>query len=196
MLVMLNTLMDISEAESGAMPLQREPVMLAEVVGRAIDLYRDVAEAKGVTLTSATDPTVVVSGDRVRLEQVAANLIDNAIKYTPRGGAVNVHVARLATVDAQYCACATPGSAFRPTNCRASGSGCFAATRAARSAARPRPEPGQGDRRGPRRHRFASRASPAAAARLLLRCPYSPIAPEPLRSPEGPRSCSPYVILP
>ena len=49
-LVMLNTLMDISEAESGAMQLQREPVRLAEVVARAVELYRDVAEAKGVTL--------------------------------------------------------------------------------------------------------------------------------------------------
>ena len=56
MLVMLNTLMDISEAESGAMPLQREPVPLAEVVARAVDLYRDVAEAKGVTLTSVASP--------------------------------------------------------------------------------------------------------------------------------------------
>ena len=49
-LVMLNTLMDISEAESGAMQLRREPVRLEEVVGRAVDLYRDVAEAKGVKL--------------------------------------------------------------------------------------------------------------------------------------------------
>ena len=51
MLVMLNTLMDISEAESGAMQLQREPVRLGDVVARAVDLYRDVAEAKGVVLT-------------------------------------------------------------------------------------------------------------------------------------------------
>ena len=51
-LVMLNTLMDISEAESGAMQLRREPVRLSEVVGRAVDLYRDVAEAKGVVLVA------------------------------------------------------------------------------------------------------------------------------------------------
>ena len=51
-LVMLNTLMDISEAESGAMHLHREPVRLADVVARAVDLYRDVAEAKGVTLAA------------------------------------------------------------------------------------------------------------------------------------------------
>jgi signal transduction histidine kinase len=104
-LVMLNTLMDISEAESGAMQLQREPVPLDEVVARAIDLYHDVADAKGVALVTASgrpdpptlpDPPdrVVVAGDRARLEQVAANLIDNAIKYTAAGGRVDVAVRR------------------------------------------------------------------------------------------------------
>jgi len=91
-LVMLNTLMDISEAESGTMQLRREPVPLAEVVARAVDLYRDVAEAKGVTLTPAAPPGIVVTADRTRLEQVAANLIDNAVKYTPAGGRVDVDV--------------------------------------------------------------------------------------------------------
>ncbi len=95
-LVMLNTLMDISEAESGAMQLQREPVALADVVVRAVDLYRDVAEAKGVTLKgdggSPEGRRSMVHGDRTRLEQVAANLIDNAIKYTPAGGHVDVSI--------------------------------------------------------------------------------------------------------
>ena len=99
-LVMLNTLMDISEAESGAMHLQRETVALGAIVDRAIDLYRDVAEAKGVALSVAAidGPAgageVVVSGDRTRLEQVAANLIDNAVKYTPAGGRVDAAVRR------------------------------------------------------------------------------------------------------
>src|SRR5262245_22602763 len=89
-LVMLTTLMDISEAESGAIELHREMVALSEIVARAVDLYRDTAEAKGVVLDSRVDERVVVSVDRVRFEQVAANLLDNAIKYTPQGGRVAI----------------------------------------------------------------------------------------------------------
>jgi signal transduction histidine kinase len=91
-LVMLNALMDISEAESGAMPLARESVALTAIVDRAVDLYKDVAESKGVALTVHAEP-VTVTADRTRLEQVAANLIDNAVKYTPRDGRVDVTVA-------------------------------------------------------------------------------------------------------
>src|SRR5262249_7009776 len=66
-LVMLNTLMDISEAESGAMPLRREQVRFAEIVNRSVDLYREVAEAKGVAVTVGTVADVAVYADRVRL---------------------------------------------------------------------------------------------------------------------------------
>ena len=93
-LVMLNTLMDISEAESGVMQLRREPVELRDVADRAVDLYKEVADSKGVSIVMAgeSDAGVIVSADRTRLEQVAANLIDNAIKYTPPGGRVVVNV--------------------------------------------------------------------------------------------------------
>jgi signal transduction histidine kinase len=100
-LVMLNTLMDISEAQSGTMAVQREPLLLADIAERAVDLYREVAEARGVVLVVEgrddrhDEPSgVVVYADRLRLEQVAANLIDNAVKYTPRGGVVTVGVRR------------------------------------------------------------------------------------------------------
>ncbi len=89
-LVMLDTLMDISEAESGAMPLRRELVSLAAVAARAVDLYREVAETKGVSLALAHDAGAMVNADRVRLEQATANLVDNAVKYTSAGGSVSV----------------------------------------------------------------------------------------------------------
>ena len=89
-LIMLNTLMDISEAESGVLQLKREPVTLAGIVNRAIELYRDVAETKGVTLRTDVRPDVAVAADATRLEQVIANLLDNAVKYTPAAGTVEV----------------------------------------------------------------------------------------------------------
>src|SRR5207247_1484218 len=57
-LVMLTTLMDISEAESGTMRLRREPVLLYEIAERAVDLYRDVADAKGIALSAPAAPGV------------------------------------------------------------------------------------------------------------------------------------------
>jgi signal transduction histidine kinase len=64
-----------------------------------VDLYRDVAESKGVALTivPATGDTggpLSVDADRPRLEQVAANLIDNAVKFTPQGGRVEARLSR------------------------------------------------------------------------------------------------------
>ncbi|WP_291988303.1 HAMP domain-containing sensor histidine kinase [Luteitalea sp.] len=90
---MLHTLMDISEAETGTMALQREWVPLADLVRQTMDLYEDAAEAQGVTLTGDPASPVVVWVDRTRMRQVLANLVDNAVKYTPAGGRVVLRTA-------------------------------------------------------------------------------------------------------
>jgi signal transduction histidine kinase len=89
-LAMLNTLMDISEAETGTMNLSREPVPLLPLLREVIDLYADVAEDRGVSVSLDTTADSTVPGDRDRLRQVFANLLDNAIKYTPSGGRVTL----------------------------------------------------------------------------------------------------------
>jgi signal transduction histidine kinase len=93
-LSILNTLMDISEAETGVLQLRRAPVSLAELVGEVVELYEDVAEEKGVAVTRDQVEDVVVDADRDRLRQAFANLVDNAIKYTPSGGRVDVGITR------------------------------------------------------------------------------------------------------
>lgn len=89
-LSMLNTLMDISEAETGVLQLKREPVDLRGLLGEVVELYEDVADAKHVAVTLEPGDPVVVGGARDRLRQVFANLLDNAIKYTPDQGAVRI----------------------------------------------------------------------------------------------------------
>jgi signal transduction histidine kinase len=91
-LAMLNTLMDISEAETGVLRLAREPVGLRALVEDVIGLYEHVAEAKRITVTLAAGQEVTVNAARDRLRQAFANLLDNAIKYTNEGGSVEITV--------------------------------------------------------------------------------------------------------
>jgi signal transduction histidine kinase len=98
LLTMLNTLMDISEAETGTLKLALESVNVSTIVEAAVDLYRHVAEDKHIVVSTASDPTLWLMADRSRLRQVLANLLDNAIKYTPVGGRVDVEAVRRQSV--------------------------------------------------------------------------------------------------
>lgn len=91
---MLNTLMDISEAETGTMRLVREPVNLGELVRQTVDLYEDLAEDKQLSIGAPAAEELVVPVDRNRMRQVLANLVDNAVKYTPAGGRVEIAARR------------------------------------------------------------------------------------------------------
>jgi signal transduction histidine kinase len=86
----LTALMDVSEAETGTMRLNRERAPLAAIVREACDLYADVAEDKGVQLRASVPDAIEVVVDRARFRQLVANLLDNAVKYTPAGGRIDV----------------------------------------------------------------------------------------------------------
>ena len=89
-LVMLRTLMDITEAESGMMKLNLEATSIPDLLTSAVDLYEMVAEEKEIAVTSSLDSACTAVIDPVRMRQVFANLLDNSIKYTPKGGNVQV----------------------------------------------------------------------------------------------------------
>jgi Signal transduction histidine kinase len=86
---LLRAIMEISEAEVGMLKLDRTRCDLGEIARSAGSLYEEVAAAKSIELRIETvDTPVMADGTRVR--QAVANLIDNALKYTPEGGGVTV----------------------------------------------------------------------------------------------------------
>ena len=93
---LVDDLLDMSRIISGQMRLDVQPVMPFAFVQGAIESARPAADARGVLLEAILDPVAgPVSGDANRLQQVAWNLISNAIKFTPRGGQVQVTFERV-----------------------------------------------------------------------------------------------------
>lgn len=89
---LLEALLDISAAEAGALKLNRDRLDLRSLTERAVDLYREVAEEKKITLTLDQPAEVALDADAIRLGQAVNNLVDNALKYTPAGGQVTLSV--------------------------------------------------------------------------------------------------------
>ncbi len=84
LLQMMDTILDISAAEAGALPLRLEDLDLAELLKDMADLYSFPAEEKNVRISlSLPDSPLFLNADPNRLRQVVGNLLDNAIKYSP-----------------------------------------------------------------------------------------------------------------
>ncbi|MEI6861337.1 MAG: ATP-binding protein [Verrucomicrobiota bacterium] len=90
---LLRALMEISEAEAGMLRLEKTCCDLGDLARGATGLYTEVAEGRRQRLAFESTGPVPVVGDVTRLRQAAANLIDNALKYTPDGGSVTVTTA-------------------------------------------------------------------------------------------------------
>ncbi len=90
LLDMVNTTLDIAEADSGAAKLNVSGIDLSEMVLSARELFQTVAEDNRISLVTSVPENCHIQGDRQRLQRVVANLLDNALKYTPPGGQVRI----------------------------------------------------------------------------------------------------------
>ncbi|MCC7043690.1 MAG: response regulator [Acidobacteria bacterium] len=90
---LVEDLLDVSRIVSGKLEIERQPVPVGQVIDNVVNGLLPAADAKGITLT--TDVTVCpqIIGDAKRLEQVLANVLSNAIKFTPEGGRVELRCA-------------------------------------------------------------------------------------------------------
>jgi signal transduction histidine kinase len=91
---LIDDLMDLAQIESGAVPLEREAVPLRELLTETAEDLDAAARERRVEVRVTGDAAVAAMGDRRRLGQLARNLLDNAIKFSPEGAPVVVRVWR------------------------------------------------------------------------------------------------------
>jgi two-component system, OmpR family, phosphate regulon sensor histidine kinase PhoR len=88
-------LLTLSDLESGKLPLAREPVDIAQLAQRVLEVFWDQSKKRNIELNQQIEPGLPpLLGDFDRLQQLFINLIDNAVKYTPHGGKVTLKAAR------------------------------------------------------------------------------------------------------
>jgi PAS domain S-box-containing protein len=93
---LIDDLLDISRIITGKLRLEVRPVELAPIIEAVVDSVRPAADARNIHLQIAFDPrTSPISGDPDRLQQIIWNLLTNAIKFTPKGGRVQVWFERI-----------------------------------------------------------------------------------------------------
>jgi signal transduction histidine kinase len=93
LLRLVNQILELSRLRAGVLPLSRETVDLARVVGRAVEELRPQAEEAGLSLArERVGERFDTLGDEDRLVQVVVNLVANAVRFTPRGGRVTTRL--------------------------------------------------------------------------------------------------------
>jgi PAS domain S-box-containing protein len=93
---LVSDLLDVSRIISGKLRLDVRQVDLIPIVNAAIDSIRPAADAKSIRMQTMLDPAAgPISGDADRLQQIVWNLLTNAVKFTPKGGKIQVKVHRI-----------------------------------------------------------------------------------------------------
>jgi signal transduction histidine kinase len=92
---LVDDLLDVSRITRGTISIRREPTLVAEIVGQAVETIRPSVDGRGqVLMVDPGSEQLIVNGDGSRLAQVLGNVINNAAKFTPEGGRIHVTVTR------------------------------------------------------------------------------------------------------
>lgn len=89
---MINRMLTLARAEAGQITLARDRVSLVQLVGAVAEQMEPLAESKGLSLSTTPGDDVVVIGDFGWLERAILNLLDNAVKFTPPGGRIELGI--------------------------------------------------------------------------------------------------------
>jgi two-component system OmpR family sensor kinase/two-component system sensor histidine kinase BaeS len=89
---LIDDLRTLSLTESGALALHREPVEIASIARDVVRSFSDQAQRTGVSLGTTDEGPTAIEADPVRVREILTNLVSNAMRYTPAGGAVGIEV--------------------------------------------------------------------------------------------------------
>jgi CheY-like chemotaxis protein len=90
---LINDLLDLSRLQRGKIALNHETVSLAAIIDSAVETVRADAAVKNIEIRSnVCEQLLLVDGDRLRLQQIAWNLLNNAVKFTPAGGSIEIRL--------------------------------------------------------------------------------------------------------
>jgi signal transduction histidine kinase len=93
LIAMINTMLDITEAEAGVNGAKAEKFELVALIQEACELFRPLAEEKKINLKTDLPESLTMLSDRKKMQRIVTNILENALKYTPENGMVSVSAA-------------------------------------------------------------------------------------------------------
>jgi signal transduction histidine kinase len=90
LIALINTMLDITEVESGTGDFKIEPINLVDIIRNACELFQPLADEKGIQVIINLPEMLMINGDRHNMQRLVTNLLENAVKYTRSGGIVTI----------------------------------------------------------------------------------------------------------
>jgi signal transduction histidine kinase len=98
---LVRDLLDLARLEGNSVPLQKGPLVFAQVIEDTVVKYEPFLQKKQIVLNMELDHDIILEGDADRLEQVVQNLLDNAIRYTPTSGKIDIQLKKVSAASCQ-----------------------------------------------------------------------------------------------